>query len=598
MDFLQQRSISAIKRELENIRDSYHHYWDLLAEMLQNSRDAIIRARQEGNSGPFFIRIKIDSAHRLIEVFDNGIGIQSEMIQEILAPGGGDKNNRPSEVGEKGVGLTYAVFSGDLFEIESGTSSGTHFRGIIKNARSWLDGNGNGADGLPEYRDDSHEQGYVVKSNNHEIEGSIYPVNSFTRISVSSIPPLDAENDIFSMSPDQLKFIISTKTAVGVTKKLFMHGWQSEFDTFFDYSLGNGYGRSIIKLDAGFPIVHSYVTRSLRLEDVLQAFVTRDEGAKRRFLNQSAVWALDEQGEGEDRIRVYGVMMPGNGVFSQISKGVLRLADATASEDDLSLDIFRSGIFVATKGMPTGVEIPPGPGGSHTTFYQRCLFIVESDSIRFDQGRKSMHWRTKTKLQAAVTRLFKKLEVLATYQSDERPRQNDSVEQEETKAAREARIRSEWDRYAGLVTLNGALIPYAKVPDGQEAAVAAIFHELLGARYWSRYVPLHTGYAAQYDLHALYQKENGEEPERLLIEFKYTLESIIADLVQQRKHLDDVHLLVVWDANEQMLRDSNFDLNRAIDPAYEGVTHIISIPQFYGLSPIPVIILKTVFDHI
>jgi len=598
MDFLQQRSISAIKRELENIRDSYHHYWDLLAEMLQNSRDAIIRAKDEGNTGPFFIKIRIDAAHRLIEVFDNGIGIKAERIQDILAPGGGDKIDRPSEVGEKGVGLTYAVFSGDLFEIESSIASGEHFIGIVKNARSWLDDSGNGTEELPEYRDESNGQGYVIHSQSHEIEGSVYPVRSFTRIAVSSIPPTDAENDIFNMSPDQLKFIICTRTAVGVTHKLFSHNWQSEFDTYFDYSLGNGHGRSVIKMDAGFPMVHNYVARSLRLDDVLQAFVTRDEGAKRRFLNQSAVWAIDEQGEGEDVIRVYGVMMPGNGVFSQISKGVLRLAEATANEDDVSLGIFHSGIFVATKGMPTGVEIPPGPGGSHITFYQRCLFIVESDSIRFDLGRKSMHWRTRTKLQAAVTKLFKKLEVLATYQSDERPKQNDSAEQTETKAAREARIRSEWDRYTGLVNLNVTHIPYAKVPDGQEAAVAAIFHELLGAGYWSKYTPLHTGYAAQYDLHALYRKNDGEEPERLLIEFKYTLESIINDLIQQRKHLDDIHLLVVWDANEQMLRDSNFDLNRAINPTYEGVTHIISIPQFYGLAPIPVIILKTVLDHI
>lgn len=43
MDFLSRRNDAAIRKELNGIRDSYHHYWDLLAELLQNSRDATTR---------------------------------------------------------------------------------------------------------------------------------------------------------------------------------------------------------------------------------------------------------------------------------------------------------------------------------------------------------------------------------------------------------------------------------------------------------------------------------------------------------------------------------------------------------------------------
>lgn len=53
MDFLSTRSESAIRKEICGIRDSYHHYWDLLAELLQNSRDAINRKRKQGCDGPF-----------------------------------------------------------------------------------------------------------------------------------------------------------------------------------------------------------------------------------------------------------------------------------------------------------------------------------------------------------------------------------------------------------------------------------------------------------------------------------------------------------------------------------------------------------------
>ena len=56
MDFLSTREERAIRNELKNIRDSYNHYWDLLAELLQNSRDAITRKKRSGHKGPFFIK--------------------------------------------------------------------------------------------------------------------------------------------------------------------------------------------------------------------------------------------------------------------------------------------------------------------------------------------------------------------------------------------------------------------------------------------------------------------------------------------------------------------------------------------------------------
>lgn len=119
MDFLSDRSESAIRKEIRGIRDSYHHYWDLLAELLQNSRDAINRKRGGGNFGPFFIHLTVDSASNTVSALDNGIGIPNKILHEMLAPGGGDKDGNGNEVGEKGVGLTYAVFSGNNFYIES-----------------------------------------------------------------------------------------------------------------------------------------------------------------------------------------------------------------------------------------------------------------------------------------------------------------------------------------------------------------------------------------------------------------------------------------------------------------------------------------------
>jgi hypothetical protein len=92
MDFLETRSDDSIRKEIRGIRDSYHHYWDLLAELLQNSRDAINRKRKAGGVGPFFILITVDASNNRIEVQDNGTGIPKSLIHEMLAPGGGDKD--------------------------------------------------------------------------------------------------------------------------------------------------------------------------------------------------------------------------------------------------------------------------------------------------------------------------------------------------------------------------------------------------------------------------------------------------------------------------------------------------------------------------
>lgn len=285
-------------------------------------------------------------------------------------------------------------------------------------------------------------------------------------------------------------------------------------------------------------------------------------------------------------VKVYGVMFPGNKVFDQIAEA--RGIAATKESQDPTL--LASGIFVATKGMPTGVTIPEGSGGQYPAYYRRCLFVVESDSIRFDMGRKSMHHAYRKRLQAAVSDVFKDFEALAPYQSPERIKPK-SPKAEKTKAERERETQERWSRYEGLVDLKADSIAFAKEPARQEAAVAAIFHELLGSGDLKGYIPLATGYAARYDLHAHYSSGDGNS-DRLVIEFKYSLDALIKDLENGRKNFDDLHMLVAWSANRQKLKDAGFDLDSVNDHAYHGVTHELDLPAAIGVDNIPVILLE------
>ena len=129
VNFLEQRSNKALRRELINITNSYSNYWDILCELTQNSFDAIKRYvnRFGIERRAHSIYIEIDSLKRLIRIKDTGIGIKSDMVKDILGPNGTDKDGENESIGEKGVGLTYAIFSCNDFHIETQTPE-TFFR--------------------------------------------------------------------------------------------------------------------------------------------------------------------------------------------------------------------------------------------------------------------------------------------------------------------------------------------------------------------------------------------------------------------------------------------------------------------------------------
>lgn len=587
MDFLNQRNDLAIKKELRGLRDSYHHYWDLLAEMLQNSRDAITRAREAGGAGPYFIKLKIDSSKSQIQVTDNGIGIPAAKIQDVLAPGGGDKDGSTKEVGEKGVGLTYAIFSGNDFEIESRTAGQAISGGRVVNAQQWLS-----TDDASVPRPVYAPYAEAPEALDAFVFGEkTYPMMSFTRITVSQVMPSTNDRNLFTMTRSELRYLARTRTAVGVTTSLYGDEGNREFDVYLELALPGE--NSSEELDAQFYAPHLYVkhTNRVTLQEVRDAFVPMSDVAQRRkFVGSKTVWHAQTIQEGSWEVKVYGAMLPENDAFRVLSRDTLLLPEPTgANSDDV---LFRSGIFVATKGMPTVMSLPQPEGGRYPAYYKRCFFMVESRMLKFDLGRKSLHYTQVRKLQAAVRDLFLKFEEIARYQGDE------TIEPSApsiTKAERQALTAAEWTRAEGLVDLGEPQLRYAKIPGSQEAAVAAVFHELIGAKILSSYRTLTTGYGHRYDAHVHYLR-NGQSPLRTLIEFKYTLDALIDDLANEKKYLEDIHLLIAWDANEQKLKDKGLVLAVTTTPAFEGVTHELSA-ETLGVEAVPVILLKHFFDR-
>lgn len=594
-DFLRNRSENAIRKEIRGIRDSYHHYWDLLAELLQNSRDAINRKRKSGFEGPFFIKMEIDAGSNTVSVFDNGVGIENARLHEMLAPGGGDKEGgaESSEIGEKGVGLTYAVFSGNKFSISSKTSSEPLLEGSVSNAQSWL----NGQLGVPRPVFEPVELGgagveFVEHSDSYTGEKKVYPICSYTKIIVGNIVLEEGDESIFRLTAKQLKFLIRTRTAVGVTSALLGKEGELEFDFYLTLNLN---GKEVTeKMQASYVAPHGLVKASdqIKLDEVIRAFVSKNDiAARKRFLKSKVVYATHKVELDGWAIDVYGVMFPENGAFKQLAFSKLGLV-SELDEQTEGATLFQSGIFVGTKGMPTGMKIEPKAGGRYPAYYKRCFFFVESTNLKFDLGRKSLHYKYTKRLQAAVAELFSSFEEIAMYQGDGKIT---PAPGEKSATERKIEIQEEWDVVKRYADLNEPSIPYLKIPNNQEAAVAAIFHELLGAKVLRGYHTLKTGYGSRYDAHVLYTKSQGSQFHAIM-EFKHDLDSLIRDLEEDKKFYLEIDLIVAWDANEQRLKESGFELEAVSHGTFDGVTHKVVVPVA-GVDPIEVILLRAYLDR-
>lgn len=128
--------ILSIKREINNILNSYVGWFDPLCELIQNALDSVekrIQMKEEAYTPKLNIVINIKDNR--ISVTDNGVGFQEEEYIKFLAPNFSFKNGNTR--GHKGVGATYLAYGFNYIQIA--TKSPDFFAiGVMKNARKWL----------------------------------------------------------------------------------------------------------------------------------------------------------------------------------------------------------------------------------------------------------------------------------------------------------------------------------------------------------------------------------------------------------------------------------------------------------------------------
>ena len=574
--FLLNRSINSLRKEINNIINSYSNSWDILSELTQNSVDAIKRYNLHflNNSREHEIEIKISVPGRKISIRDTGIGIQASKVQEIVAPNGTDKEDENDSIGEKGVGLTYTIFSCNDFSIKTQNIE-SYFEGSISNASIWRIG---ATSNIPEL---------LIKQ-----EKSIEPTeNTFTEIELSDIEknPFDAD-DLFNQTPEVLIYILRTKTVIGYLKGIFGEE-QPNIKVTLKYI-------DLYNKEKDFPIPFRYLLPEdfcsknvIELNEFKNKAATYDDKQKSQKLAGKALVKKSTINRTNHSINYYCFFAPTRSLWNDICE---KNNYFVTEQNQDKIPLATGGIYIATKGMPTGIIIEP-PTTGFAGYWGNFFILLEDDCITFDLGRKTVPSRTKGLFKDIAKELFNEFLPFIKYVSSDPAVRNINAT---LQANEKQKIYENMKNcYANLGI---SCINYQKNPNGQEAAVVALFHELVGAGILKGYKSLSTGYKQTYDLWSNYHINTNEIGENIkaqfndietidlpcVIEFKFAAQSIIDDLTADIKFFTDMDLLVCWDFDEQVLSKNSVEVTPLAkeDVLFYGSNYLLKWPGSYNLG--------------
>lgn len=560
-DFLKQ-GVKQIRKSIKDIDDSYNNDWDIVAELLQNAVDAI---RKKGELHGE-IDIDINSQDRSIRVRDNGIGMTPNEVPELLAPFSTNKEDDEESIGEKGVGLTFVLFTCNDFHIITGNGK-VASEGHVRDAYTWKNSS---ADDVPRLIHQMSEEKYTG-----------------TAITLRKV----VDSPIFELSFNQLKFVLRTRTAIGNTSSI----WNSETNITVNLTYTNQDGdtkNEILPfkywlptegLDKNGKISISEYNEFLKIKD-------RTDQEKRLRLKDKILYntyTFDHNGR---TIRAYSCFVPKRKVWDDLTKH-----HDIATEEQLTNDqwldkhnyaCMQPGIFTSVKSMPTGVTVDhPITGASGA--WPQIFILFEDRQLKFDIGRKSIH--------GSQARIYKKYarEIFSEYQRHAKYISGDVI------------VDSEWDKEETFAEIDAMLdlnvdgIKLKKNPKDQEASVAGLYFECIGNGLIDGINPLVSGYKNKYDLYATWGNK------KLVIEIKSSLAKILKDFSDETKLFNEVNCVVCWNVTED---DIEILSRRGIDvETYEesglpgtskksipGTTHLLRLSGF--VNPISVVDMKIIIS--
>jgi hypothetical protein len=126
------------RKEIRNIVRSYTGFYDLFAELVQNSLDAVDQRTQiEDSDYHPALWIHIDIPNQLVSVTDNGVGLSREQLPLFLQPNLTFKHGTDTR-GNKGVGATFLAYGFNYIQIATKVPD-FEYVGTMIDGRRWVE---------------------------------------------------------------------------------------------------------------------------------------------------------------------------------------------------------------------------------------------------------------------------------------------------------------------------------------------------------------------------------------------------------------------------------------------------------------------------
>src|SRR6266446_521382 len=521
---------------IRNILDSYHHDWDVLAELCQNAVDAI-RERNPNNGQ---ITVRFDRKNGDIEVHDTGVGMSRDKVSRALAPSVTFKRGQPKLIGEKGLGLTFCAFRTNEISIESSTGDGQIHSAVFKGGRDWVEG-----------KDNANPM--VVVRSRQEASGS------FTKVCAKNVAA------DFQLDDARLKYLLLTKTALGSTYPLWPQTQASnpQIEILLTTVDANGKEQTN-KLPHCYWHPADHLAHKKSLDEIREL-------ARNNKMRDFKGWGLTDKREMPIKGKtafIYTLMLsvPEYDKLAQqqglLSRHKLRQkeADRTGTEverPDEPGDI-EPGIYLSVRGMPTGIVLPFPTGTTEAGYWNNFFFLVEAEWLSFDAGRKVVPGRTQEIVKRACKAIWDEMRAWKTHFVGQEG--EDSVDP----FAEAQKAQGRLEKVQGYPNLGLGKIPFVKIPQNEQATIA-VFHEILGRGLLKGYQTFDINTASTYDAIVRYSLSGSDVGAQALqiwreklnkktiqsveffplnVEFKYEAADILEDFEDKTKYLEQIHLLI------------------------------------------------------
>ena len=535
-----------------------------MSELLQNSIDAIKKTNYEGK-----ICIIFDCQNKSIVIQDNGCGIKSDEVGELLKPFSTNKVGDADSIGEKGVGLKFAYFQSGYFKIETYCDN-VLTTAEITGARLW------------KISDEKSNLECKIVSENQKGNG--------TKVILQDV---DA-NELFDLNINQLYYVLRTKTAVGNTDSIWKKDHKNiEIKLEFIDKDGTKTNKNI-EYKYMLPIECYSNNQIVDIDDFTEWVKQEDRSDREKFKKLSGkIWIKSKIFILAGReVCLWACYLPTRSMFGDISfKNGLITSDELNNEytenewkvQNKNL-LYSYGIYTAVKGMPTTIEIQ-NPSKGKDGYWQNMFFIIQDNKIQFDIGRKSIPHTLVGYYRNYAGEIFNELtSYMDKYTIEERLPILDTLNI--------PKIINEIDNLPDLKSKIDSLM-FKKIPDSQEASVCAIFYELIGLKVIKNILPVISGYGRKYDMYAFVNNEFK------IFEFKSHISNLLQDFSDSRKIFNEMNYVVCWeitDDDKKKFKREGIELDRIEDLNYTGEKKWLDITTHYlmikNVAPVFVIDLK------